>query len=71
MIGQRSGVVTRIQVAAPDAMRVHCSSHREALAAKGMPDRLKDILDNIVKMVSFIKAPRLLDCTVQIALLRL
>ena len=50
------GVVTRVQAVAPDATWVHCSIHREALAAKGMPESLKDVLDTTVKMVNFVKA---------------
>ena len=45
-----------MQAVAPDATWVHCSVHREALAAKGMPDSLKDILDTTVKMVNFVRA---------------
>ena len=56
MTGRHSGVVTCVQVNAPDATWVHCSIHREALAAKGMPDSLKDVLDTTVKMVNFVKA---------------
>ena len=46
----------RMQAVAPDATSVHCSIHREALAAKGMPDSLKYVLDPTVKMVNFVKA---------------
>ncbi|XP_064416538.1 zinc finger BED domain-containing protein 5-like [Latimeria chalumnae] len=56
MTGRHSGVVTRIRAVAPNAMWVHCSIHREALAAKSMPTNLKEVLDNAVKMVNFIKA---------------
>ena len=45
MTGRHSGVVMRVQADDPDATWVHCSIHREALAAKGMPDSLKDVLD--------------------------
>ena len=48
-------MVTCVQAVAPDATWVHCSI-REAIAAKGMPDSLKDILDTTVKMVNFVKA---------------
>ena len=51
-----SGVVTHMQAVAPDATWVHCIIHREALAAKGMPGSLKDVLDTTVKMVNFVKA---------------
>ena len=52
MTGRHSGVVTCVQAAAPDATWVYCSVHREALAAKGMPDSLKYVLDTTVKMVN-------------------
>jgi hypothetical protein len=45
-----------IQAVAPDATWVHCSVHQEVLAAKGIPDSLKDVLDTTVKMVNFVKA---------------
>ena len=56
MTGRYSGEVIRVQAVAPNATWVHCSILREALAAKGMPDSLKDILDTTVKMVNFVKA---------------
>ena len=56
MTGRHSGVVTRVQVVAPDATWVHCSINREALAAKVTPDSLKDVLDTTVKMVNLVKA---------------
>ena len=56
MTGRHFGVVMRVQAAAPNAIWVHYSNPREALAAKGMPDSLKDVLDTTVKMVNFVKA---------------
>ena len=56
MTGRHSGVDTRMQAVAPDATWLHCSIHREALAAKGMPDSWKDVLDTTLKMVNFDKA---------------
>ena len=56
MTGRYSGVVTHVQAVAPDLTSVHCTIHREALAAKGMPDSLKYILDTTVKMVNYVKA---------------
>ena len=49
-------MVTCVQTVAPDTTGVPCSIHQEALAAKGMPDSLKDVLDTTVKMVDFVKA---------------
>ena len=60
MTGRHCGVVTRMQAVAPDATWVHCSIHREALAAKGMPDSLK--VWTLVKMFNFVKARPLNSC---------
>ena len=62
MTGRHSGVVTSMQAVTPDATWVHCSIHQEALAAKGMPDSLKGVLDTTVKMVNFVKARPLNFC---------
>ena len=43
MTGRHGGVVLHMQAVTPDATWVHCSIHQEALAAKGMPDSLKDV----------------------------
>lgn len=56
MTGRPHGVVTRMQAVAPDATWVHCSIHRDALAAKGMLVSLKDVLDTTVKLVNFVNA---------------
>ena len=62
MTERHSGVVTHMQAVAPDATGVHCSIHRKALAAKGMPDTLKDVLDTTMKMVNFFNARPLNSC---------
>jgi hypothetical protein len=56
MTGRHSGVVTRVQAVFPNATWVHCSIHREALAANRMPDSLKDVLDSTVNMVTFVNS---------------
>ena len=56
MTGQHSGVITKIIQVAPNAKFTHCSIHREALASKAMPSNLKDVLDQAVKVVNFIKS---------------
>ena len=53
MTGRHSGVGARMQVVAPDATWGHYSIHREALAAKGMPDSLKDVLGTTVNTCIF------------------
>jgi hypothetical protein len=55
MTERHIGVVTRVQAVAPNATWVHCSIHREALDAKGMPDSLYDLSDTTVKIVNFVK----------------
>lgn len=56
MTGKHGGVVTQIKQVAPRANFTHCSIHREASASKAMPDTLKTVLDQAVKIVNFIKA---------------
>lgn len=56
MIGKHSGFITKIQQVAPQAKFIHCSIHSEALACKAMPTKLKDVLDQAVKVVNFIKS---------------
>jgi zinc finger BED domain-containing protein 5/7/8/9 len=56
MTGRHSGLVTRIKNIAPNAIWVHCSIHREALATKSIPQGLKEVMDIAVKTVNFIKS---------------
>lgn len=60
MTGKNSGVVSKISEAAGnDIPWNHCFIHREALAAKGIPECLKTVLNEIVKVVNLIKASSL------------
>ena len=52
LTGRHGGVVPHVQAVAPDTTCGHCRIHREALAAKGMPDILKDVLDTTVTIVN-------------------
>ncbi|XP_064423610.1 zinc finger MYM-type protein 6-like [Latimeria chalumnae] len=56
MTGRHSGLVTRVQEVAPIAAWNHCMIHRQALAAKKMPQELSDVLSVAVKVVNFIKS---------------
>uniref|UniRef100_A0A672FBK0 C2H2-type domain-containing protein n=1 Tax=Salarias fasciatus TaxID=181472 RepID=A0A672FBK0_SALFA len=56
MTGHHSGVAARVREVAAQMRWTHCSIHREALAAKKIPDNLKSVLDSEVKTVNFIKA---------------
>lgn len=56
MMGRHKGAVALILKVAPSVSWVHCSIHREALATKNMPDELLSVLNDVVKIVNFIKA---------------
>ncbi|XP_064470067.1 zinc finger BED domain-containing protein 5-like [Ornithodoros turicata] len=56
MSGKHKGLVARAQEVEPSVRWTHCSIHSEALACKGMPSALKDVLAQAVKIVNFIKA---------------
>lgn len=56
MIGRHSGLVTKVQTVAPAAVWKHCIIHRQALAAKKMPNELRAVLDEAVKIVNTIKS---------------
>ncbi|KAG6932310.1 zinc finger BED-type containing 5 [Chelydra serpentina] len=55
MIGSKKGVVAHIQAVAPEAKSTHCCIHREALATQDMQADLKQVLDEAVKIISFVK----------------
>lgn len=56
MTGSKSGVVKRIHDVAPKSSSTHCMIHREALASKRMVPELHEILNDVVKVVYFIKS---------------
>ena len=56
MVGKVKGVVSRIKNVAPNCSSSHCVLHRHALVGKKIPDELKNVLDNAVKIVNFIKS---------------
>ncbi len=56
MTGRHSGLISRVKEVAPRAVWTHCTIHRQALAAKKMPNDLRSVLDEAVKIVNLIKA---------------
>ena len=40
----------------PNVVVVHCMIHREALVAKSFPADLKEVVDQVSKVVTFIKS---------------
>lgn len=56
MTGKHTGLIAHIRRVCPSISWLHCSIHREALAAKNMPADLLAALNDAVKLVNFIKA---------------
>ena len=56
MTGKHTGLIAHIREVCPSIHWLHCSVHREALAAKNMPADLLAVLNDAVKLVNFIKA---------------
>lgn len=56
MSGRLTGLAAKIKEVAPECKSTHCVIHREALAAKGMPENLNSVLSDAVKVINFIKA---------------
>ncbi|GBM09810.1 Zinc finger BED domain-containing protein 5 [Araneus ventricosus] len=56
MSGCYKGLRGRIKIVAPHVTWDHCCIHRQSLAAKPLPDSLKEVLNQSVKVVHFIKA---------------
>lgn len=56
MVGSVKGFVSLVKKENPDLITTHCFLHREALVAKTLGIALKSVLDDIVKMVNFIKS---------------
>jgi hypothetical protein len=52
----QSGVVAKVKDVAPDVTWTHYFTHREALAAKGMPSKFKTVLEDNFRIINFIKA---------------
>lgn len=56
MTGKYNGVITKVKAVSPDCKFTHCVIHREALVCKRIPDDLKEVLNDAVKVVNFIKS---------------
>ena len=62
MLGCNSGFQALVKRQAPKSKDVHCMLHRQALALKTLPESLQKVLDQIIKIVNFIKAGALNSC---------
>lgn len=59
MLGKFKGFAAHVNNINPNVMTVHCMIHREALMAKVLPENLRVVMDQVVKMVNFIKSSAL------------
>ena len=53
MLGWRFGFQTLVKEKFPDAICTHCIIHRQALIEKIIPDKLKSVLNDVIKAVKF------------------
>ncbi|GBM30896.1 Zinc finger BED domain-containing protein 5 [Araneus ventricosus] len=56
MPGCYKGLLGRMKIVAPHVTWSHCCIHKQSLAAKPLSDSLKEVLNQSVKVVNFIKA---------------
>ena len=59
MLGSHSGFQVRVKQVAPGVITNHCMIHREALASKTLPASLKLDLEEVIKIVNFVKSSAL------------
>ena len=55
MRGPVKGFVTLAKNVNDDIITTHCFLHREALVEKTLPPELKNVFDQVVNMINFIK----------------
>ena len=56
MMGSRSGFVSLVKQKSPVIRGTHCIIHRQALAAKTLPQRLNFVLEIVSKVVNYVKS---------------
>ncbi len=55
MIGKKSGFIAMVKEKAPHVLTTHCVLHRQALASKTLPKKLKEAMRTVVQTVNFIR----------------
>ena len=59
MLGSRSGFITQVKQRNPEVVGTHCMMHREALASKTLPAKLRATLTDVIKVVNYVKGTAL------------
>lgn len=55
MSGYKTGLLGRVKEVAPQVNWTHCCIHREALVTKRLSEHMKTTLEEVVKIINFIK----------------
>jgi len=56
MVGATAGVIAKIKEKSKEIRSSHCILHRHAMAMKTMPFSLKNVMDDAIKIINFIKS---------------
>src|SRR5678815_4085385 len=59
MLDIRSEFIGKVKEVNPDVISLHCMIHRYALASRTLPPELRDVLNDVIKMVNAIKSSSL------------
>ena len=59
MLGKKSGFQSYVKTVSPEIIFTHCFIHRFALCAKVLPPKILSCLQQIVKIVNFVKTSAL------------
>ena len=59
MLGCQSGFQRLVQNESPKVIGTHCMIHRQILATKTLPQKLREVMKNVVNSVNFVKASAL------------
>ncbi|XP_061481490.1 ribosomal RNA processing protein 36 homolog isoform X2 [Rhineura floridana] len=59
MLGAKSGFQTLVRDRSPGIIGIHCLIHWQALASKTLPSHLQDVLEQVIKIVNYVKSSAL------------
>ncbi|CAH1995371.1 unnamed protein product [Acanthoscelides obtectus] len=59
MVGVRSGLAKKLNEKKPAMVSTHCVIHRQGLASKTLPQKLRQALDSAIRIVNYMKGSAL------------